>query len=192
MATIYIFVNRINNKPYVGQTTSFKHRLDTHKYGNQLIDKAIRKYGIENFDQLLLENIPEEELDYWETHYIEEHHSLVPSGYNLDTGGHENKHHCEKTLKKLREMNAGEKNPFFGEHHSNEAKKKMSESKIANPSKTRFQKERIPWNKKLKGEHFSEEHKRKISETLKGMANPSKTRFQKGCIPWNKGKKLCP
>lgn len=45
----------------------------------------------------------------------------------------------------------GEKNHFFGKHHSDEARKKMSKAK--------------------KGKHLSEEHKRKLSEATKGEKN---------------------
>lgn len=45
----------------------------------------------------------------------------------------------------------GEKNHFFGKHHSEEAKKKMSKAK--------------------KGRHLSEEHKRKLSAAQKGEKN---------------------
>ena len=49
--------------------------------------------------------------------------------------------------------NRGEKNPYFGKHHSEETKKKMSEAKI--------------------GTHHSEEHKKKISQALSGEKNPN-------------------
>jgi len=58
----------------------------------------------------------------------------------------------EETKRKKSEAVKGEKNPFFGRHHSEEAKIKISEF--------------------AKGRHFTEEHKRKLSEVQKGRKSP--------------------
>ena len=74
-----------------------------------------------------------------------EHHRL----HNLGKpSGMKDKHHSEEYRKKMSESNKGEKNPFFGKNHSAEARKKMSEAK--------------------KGKHLSEEHKRKLGDVKKG------------------------
>ena len=72
--------------------------------------------------------------------------------------------HTKKTKDKMKLVKSlnpllGEKNGMFGKHHSEEAKKKMSEAR----------KGAIPWNK---GKHperkpHSEETKRKMSEAMK-------------------------
>ena len=60
-------------------------------------------------------------------------------------------------------------------HHSEEAKKKMSES----------HKGKEPWNKGKKDvQHHSEETKKKISEKMKGG---NSTSWKKGQTAWNKG-----
>ena len=66
------------------------------------------------------------------------------------------KHHTEETKKKLSEISkdrydSPDKNPFYGKHHTEESKKKMSEAK--------------------RGRKLSEEHKRKISLSGKGRKN---------------------
>ena len=43
--------------------------------------------------------------------------------------GMNGKHHSEESRKKMSESRKGENNPLFGKHHSAEARKKMSESK---------------------------------------------------------------
>lgn len=66
MGVIYFLQNTINGKGYVGQTIQkLSARLSQHKNGkDQLIDKAIQKYGWENFThEVLEENIPREMLD---------------------------------------------------------------------------------------------------------------------------------
>lgn len=60
--------------------------------------------------------------------------------------------------KKFLDM-SGEKNPMWGKHHTDEAKKKISESNIG----------RTPWNK---GIPLTEEHRQKVSDSLKGDLNP--------------------
>ena len=66
---------------------------------------------------------------------------------------------------------------FSGMHHSEESRRKMSESR----------KGKVPWNK---GKHgiYSEESCRKMSESRKGKVpwNKGKKGLQ---VPWNKGKK---
>lgn len=59
-----------------------------------------------------------------------------------------------KTL--LSQAAAGERNPMYGKSHSNETKRKISESKIGKE------------NKKLQGKKKSQTHKKKISESLIG------------------------
>jgi len=196
MGTIYILENKINGKYYVGQTTkTFKERLQRHKYSNFPIDKALKKYGNDSFNKILIENIPEEKLDELEQKYIEKYNSLNPKGYNLTTGGNKNKHYSKKSRIKNSEAHKGEKNVRFGTHHTEETKKKQSEAhkgeknhffgkSLAEDHKKKLSeanKGNIPWNKGTKGikrKPLTEEHKKKVS---KG---------KKGSIPWNKGKKF--
>jgi group I intron endonuclease len=181
MGTIYVLRNKINSKPYTGQTTQkFKYRLKGLLQSNMAIGFALRKYGIENFNKLLLENVPEEELDYWERHYIQECHSLAPNGYNLETGGHKNKHLSEEIKRKIGKANSqvqkgkqlseehkrkigeaklGEKNPQYGKHPSEETKIKLSESH--------------------KGKHHTDETRRKMSEAKKVLVGEKHPRFGK-------------
>ena len=158
MGSVYILRNKINNKYYVGQTTrSFKERFLCHKTSHSIIVRSIRKYGKENFTFLLLKNIPEKELDYWEKHYINECNSLVPYGYNLEGGGNKNKKLHEETKKKMSkaQKKIGNKPPSWeGKHHTEETKKKMSEVK--------------------KGKVVSKETRKKISEYNKGKTSPRK------------------
>ena len=81
-----------------------------------------------------------------------EHHSLHSSGENNPFYG---AHHSEEARNKLSELMKDENNPFYGKHHSEETKQKMSES-----LKGRV----CP----MKGKHHSEEAKQKMSEKRKG------------------------
>lgn len=99
---IYVYVNKINNKRYVGQTANLKRRMAEHlklrDNRRSLIDRAIQKYGIDNFEFKILycfcstsAKIRDKRLDEQEILWIEKLHSYVEDypdlGYNLTKGG---------------------------------------------------------------------------------------------------------
>lgn len=113
---IYMIVNKINNKMYIGQTKCIisnrkygaKQRWNVHKYRaiNSSNDcnffyNAIRKYGNENFELSVLIKCKLEELDFYETKYIKEYNTIYPSGYNIETGGKLNKNLNNITKERL-------------------------------------------------------------------------------------------
>jgi group I intron endonuclease len=109
MGYIYALQNKINNKIYIGQTTkSVEDRLRDHKIRNSAIGNAIRKYGLENFDIRSIE-CAEEHLDFEEIKLIYQLNTLVPNGYNLETGGNKNKHLSDETKEKIRKSRIGNK-----------------------------------------------------------------------------------
>lgn len=90
---IYIIRNTINNKVYIGQTrTSVKQRWKEHlrhaQYGTQVINRAMKKYGVDKFYIETLEICSIEVLDYREIYYIDLYDSTNKSkGYNVSIGG---------------------------------------------------------------------------------------------------------
>lgn len=90
---IYIIKNIVNSKVYIGQTrTSVEQRWKEHlrhaQYGDQVINKAMRKYRINKFYIETLEICSIELLDYREMYYIELYNSADKSkGYNVSIGG---------------------------------------------------------------------------------------------------------
>lgn len=179
MGTVYILRNKMNNKYYVGQTTQiFKERFRQHQTSHSHIGNALRKYGIANFEKILIKDIPEEKLDDLECEYIKEYNSIFPNGYNWQDGGHKNKHHSEESKRKMK----GHTN-WLGKHHSKETiekmkkpksedtKKKMSEAQKGNTKwlGKHHSKESIEKMKEVKKGHFvSENTRKKISEVKKG------------------------
>ncbi|MBE8952419.1 MAG: GIY-YIG nuclease family protein [Quinella sp. 1Q7] len=69
---IYKLTCLINSKAYVGQTTrTLEKRIEQHKYGNLYVDRAIRKYGWENFTVEILEECDtREQLNERERYWI--------------------------------------------------------------------------------------------------------------------------
>lgn len=90
---IYIIRNTINNKVYIGQTrvdviTRWKEHLRHAKYGKQIINRAMRKYGVNNFYISTLEICDSKLLDIREMYYISLYNSTNKSkGYNVSIGG---------------------------------------------------------------------------------------------------------
>ena len=147
-----------SNKVYIGITSQpIKRRW---KYGNgykscTLLDRAIKKYGWDNFKkEILLDNTTESEAKSLEVMLIKIHRSNDPQyGYNLTEGGDGAKgvKRTEAQKEHLRQIN-------LGKHLSEETKRKISAVHKG--------------NKYCLGRKLSEEHKRKISEGERGADNP--------------------
>lgn len=90
MAIIYAITNKVNNKKYIGQTIQdIRTRWSGHKSkssGCTKLNRAIQKYGVENFTIEILIECPTDELDSFEIKYIKEYDS-IKNGYNIKAGG---------------------------------------------------------------------------------------------------------
>lgn len=104
---IYKITNISNGKVYVGQAVShiLNHKryrpyghegrfrchiseaFSTKKNQSHYLNNAIRKYGVDDFTVELIECCDIDKSDEREIHYIKEHNSLYPNGYNLKNGG---------------------------------------------------------------------------------------------------------
>ena len=134
---VYKFENKLNGKIYIGQSRCIERRYNEHVYCEKPmyeLDRAIKKYGIENFDYCILESFNTynlEEVNKWmdekEDYYIQFYNSLHPNGYNLLS----NRHHpefSEITKERISTSCLGKNNGFYGRNHSEETRKRMSES----------------------------------------------------------------
>lgn len=153
---IYLIVNKVNFKTYVGQRKSNKKwNEDPYMGSGKLIKLAQKKYGMENFEKFLIQYCStKEEADEVEKFWIAEYRSRGKAQYNIADGGQ-----------------------GFSGKHSEETKRKMSEAKKGRPrseeTKRKMSKPRSEETKKkisetLKGKHHSEEARKKMSEARKG------------------------
>lgn len=89
---IYAFVNKENNKKYIGRTLDIDHRIKTHLIR---INKGLNNHTFyedyrtnpDNFYILiLLNNVPESKLNDLEKYFIKKYDSFN-NGYNMTNGG---------------------------------------------------------------------------------------------------------
>ena len=107
MGLIYMYRNKLNNMKYIGQTVnSLEHRLSAHLsntvYSCSYIDRALQKYGKDNFEFSILEdNIPNDLLNDKEIYYIKKYNTFN-NGYNLTLGGSGALKYDSETIDKIR------------------------------------------------------------------------------------------
>jgi hypothetical protein len=169
---IYLTVNKINNKKYIGQ---HKGHWDSKYFGSgKILKRATKKYGIEFFDCYpLCLAFTKDELNQLEIDFIE----YYKPEYNIAKGGQGGNVGKEAYKKRSEILTGRKRKPFTKEHKqkisiankgkkrepfSEETKRKMGESKIG--------------KKYWLGKHHSEETKRKISKGNKGKIISEETR----------------
>ena len=157
---IYMWRNKVNQKLYVGQAKDFKTRTKGHKYEafneksksyDYPLNRAIRKYGIENFEICILEfnlndcyekDKKETEIGEKEDFYIKKYDTLAKNkkGYNEADGGRSGNKYAGKTKEEMEEISKkkseamkgkfiGENHHNYGKHFSEETKEKMSKAR---------------------------------------------------------------
>jgi len=172
---IYKITNTINSRIYIGKRNLVKDDFEASIYygSGKLIKRAIAKYGIENFTrEILYECSSEEEMNEKEKFYIEKLGSLVPIGYNIQSGGEGGDNGVRTrtfTLEWIENIKKGKKDYKC----SDETKKKLSEA-----GKNRHFPEEVrqKMSKAHKGKKVSEETKKKISKARKGRKVKEKTK----------------
>lgn len=115
---VYCCTNKVNNKSYIGQSVDFEKRKLRHLNvkDNLYFHRAIKKYGIDNFEwKILCECSSKYELDEKEKYYIKELNTIRPYGYNLTYGGGGGDTFTNNPNKEeIRLKNTGKNNPNYG------------------------------------------------------------------------------
>ena len=180
---IYLMTNKVNGHKYIGQHAKPEFDNDYYGSGTNLI-KAFNKYGKENFTrEILAWAETKEELDRLEIELIgkydavnsDEYYNIVPGGSGVGSGElhpRYGKHHTEETKRRISESLSGENSLWLGKHFSEEHKIKIKISE-ANKGHQVNEETRNKISGSLMGRQFSEETKRRISESLSGEINPN-------------------
>lgn len=137
--TVYTHINRMNGKQYIG-ITSQNPQNRWGKNGNQYTKakhpyfyNAIKKYGWDGFEHKILFNgLTENEAKEKEIELIKDLHTCIYDenckGYNMTYGGEGvlGRKPSPETLIKMSMSHKGNKNAFYGKHHSKLQKEKWS------------------------------------------------------------------
>ena len=130
---VYMHVNKTNGKVYVGLTgvePEERWRDGKGYHNGTYFRNAIDKYGFDNFEHnIIKDGLTKDEESYWEKYYISLYNSTDRQyGYNMSSGGEHGGHpQTEETRKKISEN--GHRQGMKGKKHSDETKRKMSESR---------------------------------------------------------------
>jgi group I intron endonuclease len=196
MGYIYLAINTINGKCYVGKTVrTLAVRRDGHvrDAGHKsplYFHRALAKYGPEAFEWSVLDECDDlKVLNALERLFIRRLNTRSPNGYNLTDGGEGGcGNHSEETKRKIgaksklkwnfeRPCHPNTKNAaskyWRGRKRSEETKRKMS---ISNKGKIQSAISRAKIGASSRGRKVSEETKRKMSEAHMGHPTSEETR----------------
>lgn|SRR5574343_51289 len=210
---LYKTTNLINGKIYIG-VHSTNNLNDGYLGSGSALTKAFKKYGKENFKKEILEWFD------WRCEAFNREAEIVNKEfvkrndvYNSMIGGLLNEIRCnyEHSIETKKMISDKAKKRFenkenhpmfgkinfgwFGKHHDEESKNKISNS---NYGKIKSDETKRKISESKTGTIQSDEHKRKISESMKGaiLTDEHKRKIGKansislkGRIPWNKGLK---
>lgn len=154
---IYVIENKVNGTVYVGKANDVERRWKRHRDDsavgcNKPLYRAMRKYGIENFDIRVIDSSDDENytLNVLEPKWITKYLSDGVKLYNLTAGG----------------------DGLTGYSHTEETKIKMSKSQkgkvMSEDAKEKLRKANL-------GKSPGEETRRKISEANKGVSKPPRS-----------------
>ena len=203
MYYIYLIVNKVNGKTYVGQRKSSKKCQDDKYMGSgKRLRLAKLKYGIENFEKFLIQYCSsKEETDKAEKFWIAEYRSRGKAEYNIADGGHcspsfKGKHHSEESKAKCRTS-------ILKTFELNGTRQKLSEMRRGVP---KSEEHKAAIGNALRGKSKSEEHRQHCKEaqqkyfetregTFKGKHHSEESKEKNrlahlGKPSWNKGLKL--
>lgn len=166
---VYQITNLINNKIYVGKrTSSVPPENDSYMGSGKAIKSAITKYGEDNFfkEVLSIHNTSEsafiEESLIVNEDFINRHDT-----YNMMTGGNGGKQSadvCKRISETLRGRYKGEQSPNFGRKHSDESRKKNSDS---------HKEYYLDHDGGFKGKHHTDETKQVLKDKHTGLTKHS-------------------
>lgn len=155
---IYMWINLLNNKCYIGSSVSLNSRFSTYfskkilekrlKKESSIIYKAILKYDYNMFRLDILEYCEIDVILHREQYYID----LLKPEYNIlkVAGSRLGSKHNEYTKIKISNKVKGINHPFYGKEHSDETKIKLKESLKLYNQNTNVKRKYIPKSSDIK------------------------------------------
>ena len=155
--TVYVHINKINNKKYVGITSQDPKVRWGHKGLGYLhcpkMWNAIQKYGWDNFDhEIFATHLTYEEASNMEQILIKMLQTTNDAyGYNVDSGGFS----CKHTLESIEKIRKANQNKIVTEETKRKIKEARSKQVLSEQHLTAFK-----YN--FKGKHHSEITKQRL------------------------------
>lgn len=180
--TVYKHISP-NGKIYIGITSKEPIKRWNGGSGylnNDYFMKAIRKYGWNNFEHVILyEGLTKAEAECKEIELIAFYKSDQRRfGYNIQHGGNSVGKHSEETKKKIGSANKGKTSWMQGKHHSPETKEKMRKyhtgSSLPDDVKAKI-------SKAHKGVKLSKDHIDKIANSNRGKKRTAEQKAHISC-----------
>lgn len=180
---IYQITNQINGKKYIGQTIGtlasrwIQHKCTAKTGRISALCSAIRKYGVDNFEMILLDDTANtiDELNVLEQIYIETKRTLSPNGYNLRGGGN-NHVMSEESKLKLSMVKTGHKQSAATKRKRSLAMKGKlpwnTGKRLTDEQKKNYKTRATAW----KGKHLSQETRQKLRDANLGKEASLETR----------------
>lgn len=186
---IYRIYSIATDRFYIGSAKNFAARkaghlcdLRNNKHHSRFLQRTYNKYGIADLNFEILEEVHDiNTLIEREQFYLD---SLKPEFNTSPTAGN-----ClgstmsSETKQKLRQLNLGEKNKFFGRKHSEETKIKISQAKIGQSAgeKNYFYGKKFTGTLNyMFGRTHTEQSVNKIKERRKTQTFSAETRLKMG------------
>ena len=181
---IYMYVNKINKKVYIGKAKDFVKRHEQHLKGDLIIDRALKKYGEENFSIVFLEEDVEDNLrlNQLEKFYITEYDSYCRNGkgYNIAEGGNGGNTLEGMTDEQRQEIKDKQSKAHkqqmvnMTEDQKQQWKQRLSEASIGRVYEKASEetKQKMSESHKQRWQNVTEEEKEKFIEQRSGEKNP--------------------
>jgi group I intron endonuclease len=179
--TVYIHINKINGKKYIGITRCNPEKRWKNGNGynkNDYFRRSIEKYGWDNYEhEILFSRLTKSDARKKEASLIGEFQTFNKKyGYNLTHGGECGDIPTVETRQKISKANSGERHPMFGKFgkkHTEKTKQKIGESSkgrnvgVNSPNFGKFGEEHPSFGRKR-----SIESRKKMSEANQGERHP--------------------
>jgi group I intron endonuclease len=201
MGCVYSVRNKINDMLYVGKTErTLAERRSDHEYNaahgaQSYFYNALRKYGFDTFEWMVLEEDDDSEWLIWsERRYIAKLKSKAPNGYNMTDGGDGLTNPTEETRRRIGDASRGRecseetrmklsiasKNPENIEKvtagkRTPEAREKFRRSSTG---RVHTEESKHKQSASLIGHPVTEETRRKIGKAKKGQTHTEESRLK--------------
>lgn len=184
---IYKIINKVNGKVYVGSSVDIFRRINRHKYDliktqhfNLHLQSAWNKYGKENFEFNIAENVEPNMLIETEQKYLDICKSNPTNFYNMSYSVEFTTRGIKLSKETRLLISKNNAKYWKGKTLSDETKRKLSDShkgKIhSNEHKMKMSKIMSGAGNPMYGKIFSDEYKRKLSNSHKGKTASEETK----------------